>query len=310
MMSSPGKLTIWLTAVRPFAYSASVSAVLLGTAIAFYEGIAIDWIRFVFTLAGVICFHTAANLLNDRYDFERGLDREVLPMSGAVVRRWLTPVQVSRAAAVLLILGMLIGLFLFRQTGWPVLVLGLAGTLLVLGYTRSGVCLKYAALGDLTIFISFGLLPVFGAFWVQAQRFSLMPVLWSIPLAAYTVAILHANNWHDRQTDPEKGCRTVASVLGEKGSAVYYQFLVLGPHAWIVIAVTAGFVFRPFQTGPYSLVLCLLVLPRAIHLSRINRSSQPASFQMLDGLTARMQTGFGSLLTAAFLIGRYLPCVV
>ena len=310
-MDKPHSLfKIWLTAVRPFAYTASVTSVLLGTAIAFYTGASIHWMRFILTLIGVVCFHTSANLLNDRFDFERGLDQQVLPMSGAVVRGWLTPIQVTRAAAGLLIVGTLIGLVLFHQTGWPVLALGVLGTLLVLGYTRSGICLKYAALGDLTIFLAFGALPVFGTFWVQTMTFHVLPIIWSLPLVAYTVAILHANNWHDLESDPQKGCRTVASLFGDRGSAVYYRLLILGPLVWILVAVLLGLIVRQINLGPYSLALCLLILPKAIHLSRINRHRAPEKFMMLDGLTARIQMAFGLLLSVAFAIGSFLPGLV
>ncbi|NQT24848.1 prenyltransferase [candidate division KSB1 bacterium] len=310
-MNKPqNKFKVWMTAVRPFAYSASMTAVFLGTAIAFYNGVPIHWLRFFLTLIGVVCFHTAANLLNDRYDFERGLDKQVLPMSGAVVRGWLTPAQVTRAAVGLLILGAILGLTLFWQTGWPVLALGGLGTLIVLAYTRSGMCLKYAALGDAAIFLAFGVLPVFGAFWIQTEMFHFLPILWSLPLAAYTVAILHANNWHDLETDPNKGCRTVASLLGDKRSAIYYKVLVLGPLALIVSVLMSGLIIQQIHLGPYALGLCLLILPKIIQLVRINKNSDPQKFMMLDGLTAQAQMGFGLLLTAAFVIGRFLPSVI
>lgn len=304
------ELKIWMTAVRPFAYPASVTAVLLGTAIAYYIGASIHWIRMILALTGVVCFHTAANLFNDRFDFERGVDSRALPMSGAVVRGWLTPRQVTGAAAGLLIAGIFIGLYLTWQTGLPVLILGASGTLIVLGYTRSGFCLKYAALGDLAIFISFGALPVMGAFWIQAETFHLLPFLWSLPLACYTVAILHANNWRDLETDPEQGCRTVASLLGEKGSAIYYSLLILGPLGLIVLVLAGSLIFYSIHLGPQSLILCLLILPKAIQLVQINRRSHPQKYLMLDGLTAQVEMGFSLLLTAAFVIGRLIPNIL
>lgn len=303
-LSNPIK--VWITAVRPFAYSASVSAVLLGTAIAFYEGQTILWGRYLLTFIGVMIFHTAANLLNDRFDYERGLDREVLPMSGAVVRGWLTPGQVTRAAVGLLIIGIVIGLALTWMAGWPILILGICGTLLVLFYTRSGFCLKYAALGDLAIFLAFGVLPVFGAYFVQAEAFSFRPFLWSLPLVSYTVGILHANNWHDLESDPESGCRTVASNLGEHRSAVYYRLLMLGPFLLVIFFFLSGMlIFSSFQS-PITVFAVLLVFPVAIKLVRINRQSDPAAFMMLDGLTARLQLPFGLLLSLAFFVGKYL----
>ena len=232
----------WITAVRPFAYPASCTPVLLGLAIAYHAGHAARWGRFAVTLAGVFCFHTAANLLNDVFDYRRGLDRDVRPTSGAVVRGWLTERQVLRAALGLLTVGVLCGLWLAYVTGWPILLLGVAGAVIALGYTGPGFCLKYAGLGDAAIFLTFGVLPVLGTFWVQAGSFSWLPVLWSVPLGALTVGILHANNRRDLATDPTMGCRTLASRLGEQGSARYYRLLLLGPFVFVLALLLCNLV--------------------------------------------------------------------
>ena len=82
----PGFFKTWLIAVRPFAYTASVLSVALGLALAYYRGAGIRWLPLAVTLVGVVLFHTAANLLNDCFDYKRGLDVEPTPVSGAVVR--------------------------------------------------------------------------------------------------------------------------------------------------------------------------------------------------------------------------------
>ncbi|HDQ45063.1 MAG TPA: prenyltransferase [bacterium] len=306
MTKPSNRFGIWITATRPFAYSASVSAVLLGAALAYYEGYPPQWVRFFLTLTGVLAFHTAANLLNDRVDFDRGVDRDVQPTSGAVVRGWLTPDQAARAAAGILMFGIGIGLVLTRMAGLPILFLGLAGTLLVLFYTRAGFCLKYAALGDPTVFVAFGVLPVLGTYFVQAGRFGIRPFLWTLPLVSYTVGILHANNWRDRESDPECGCRTLASVLGDRRSAVYYRLLVLGPFVLVLLYFLLGRTTFPSLRSPVTVLAVLSVLPSALKRARIDRLSDPDSFLMLDGLTARMQLLFGLLLSLAFFLGRYV----
>lgn len=298
---------VWLTAVRPFAYTASVSAVALGLALAHHAGHPIRWGLFALTLAGVVCFHTAANLLNDCFDHRRGLDDQVLPMSGAVIRGWLTETQVYRAAMVLLVAGVTCGLLLVWMAGWMVLGLGIAGTLLVLGYTRSGFCLKYAGLGDAAIFVAFGVLPVFGTYWVQAQRFSWIPLLWSLPLVSYTVGILHANNWHDIAGDRRKKCRTVATGLGERGSAVYYRVLMLSPFALVVTYVVLGLATGMSSLAPLTALTVLLALPIAVKLVRTTRQTDPQGFTMLDGKTAQLQMLFGLLAVVSLLVGRYIP---
>ncbi len=175
----PTTVKKWLTAVRPFAYTASVLPVLLGLALAFYEGATINWVNFILTVFGVVSFQSATNLINDCYDYKRGLDKVVTPVSGAVVRGWLTEKQVIIAAIVFMLLGCFCGFYLVMVAGWPVLLLGVVGGVIALGYTRNGFCLKYAGFGDLSVFMALGVLPVWGSYWVQAQEFSWTPVLWS-----------------------------------------------------------------------------------------------------------------------------------
>ncbi len=302
--AAPGPLKTWLIAVRPFAYTGSALAVLLGLALAHYNGFPIRWGLFALTLAGVVCFHTAANLLNDCFDYKRGLDRQVHPVSGAVVRGLITPGQAFRAAALCLVAGVGIGLYLVSVAGWVVLALGLAGTALVLGYTTPGFCLKFAGLGSAAIFLAFGALSVFGTYWVQTQTFSWMPILWSVPVVLLTVGILHGNNWRDLESDPEQGCRTLSSRLGDRGAAAIYHVLVLGPFAFIVLYFLAGF-------SPVWAFLGFLALPMAVQLLRSSRRRHSeagrAAFCALDAQTAKLHLVFSSLLTAAFFLSSPLP---
>lgn len=119
-------LKTWFIAVRPFAYTASVLAVLLGLAVSYHMGYPFRWGLAIVTLLGVVSFHTAANLLNDCYDHKHGLDTEVNPVSGAVVRGLLTEKQVFRGAFLFLVIGIACGLYLFARAGWVVLLLGVA----------------------------------------------------------------------------------------------------------------------------------------------------------------------------------------
>ncbi len=297
---------VWLTAVRPFAYTASALAVVLGLAVSSYSGYPIRWGAFAVTLLGVLCFHTAANLLNDCFDHRRGLDTQVFPMSGAVVRGWLTERQVFTAGVVLLGIGVACGLCLTWYAGWVVLMLGLAGAVFAVGYTTPRLCFKYAGLGDFAIFFAFGVLVVFGTFWVQAQEFRWLPVLWSVPPALLTTGILHANNWRDLESDPASGCRTLATILGSRGSEVYYGFLVFGPFVLVLVYLLIGIVpGLGVHTPPVTLV-SFLAMPLAVKLARVKRSGTPGQFAMLDGSTAQLHLVFTVLCSGAFFVARYL----
>lgn len=302
--TTPSKSLVWLTAVRPFAYTASVLTVVLGAALARYAGYPTRWGPLVITLLGVLCFHTSANLMNDCFDHKRGLDVQVLPTSGAIVRGWLTGRQAFRAAAALLVAGVICGLVLMWHAGPVVLLIGVIGAICALGYTTPRYCFKYGGGGDLAILLAFGVLPVFGTFWVQARHFDWLPVLWSIPLSMPAVGIVHANNWRDIARDREVGCRTLAGMLGSSGSAWYYRLLVLGPHVFIALMIALRLLAKAPAAGPLAVGLALLALPLAIRLTRIHPDRDPGEFSMLDGRTAQLHMVFGLLLSLAFLMGR------
>ena len=296
----------WIIAVRPWAFSASIVPVILGLALVFHKGHAINWLTFILTLVGVVSFHAAANLLNDCFDYKRGIDTEVYSTSGAVVRGLLTESQVFRVAILFSAIGASCGFCLVYVSGWQVLALGLVGAVLSLGYTSTGICFKYVGMGDLAIFIAFGILPVFGTYWVQAQVFSWAPVLWSMPVVLYTVGILHANNWRDMVQDSAKNCTTQAGLLGERGSMLYYRMLLVGPFVLVLLYIVLGYLLHCSWFAPLTSLLVFLTLPMAINLVRMSRVNNAEALLVLDGKTAQMGMAFGLMLTLAFVVARLL----
>jgi 1,4-dihydroxy-2-naphthoate octaprenyltransferase len=244
--------------------------------------------------------HAAANMLSDVFDFRRGLDTMVTPVSGAVVRGWLTANQAASGAAVLFAVGIVLGLGLAALTGWVLLVIGGVGVLIGAGYTF----LKYRALGDLAVFLNFGILGGLGAWVVQTREFSWLPVMWTVPMAMLVSGILHANNWRDTASDSERRVTTFAAILGDKGSAFYYAVLIFGS-----MAIVFGLMLLPrllssrFIPMPWTFVAVLLALPRALQLwgraKRRRAPRQPMDFIILDGATANYNLIFGLLCTAA-----------
>ena len=299
----PSNAKVWIAAVRPFAYTASVLAVLLGLAVSYGMGNTIKWGLFAVTLVGVVLFHTAANLLNDCFDHKRGLDTEVFPLSGAIVRGWLTEKQVFVAALLCFLVGSVCGFILVWQCGKMVLLLGAIGAVIALGYTTARFCFKYNGLGDLAIFLAFGLLPVFGTFWVQTGAFSWQPIFWSVPLCSYTVAILHANNWRDIDRDKASKCITPAVLIGKRASSIYYRMLVLGPYAIVAVAIVGARICPVMPHVSLWTALTLLSLPLAIKAARV-KEDDPV-FVMLDGKTAQLHMAFGVMLVAGHILSRF-----
>jgi 1,4-dihydroxy-2-naphthoate octaprenyltransferase len=167
--------------------------------------------------------------------------------------------------------------------------------------------LKARALGDLAVFLDFGLLGAAGAWIVQANSFSWLPVLWTAPMALLVIAILHANNWRDIATDGDKRVTTIAGLLGDRGSLGYYGCLIFAPFiidlAFIAGPRLAGGRHRPM---PLTFLIVLLALPNALRLwgraVRRGAPRRPMDFVILDGATASHNLLFGLLSTIAVVL--------
>ncbi len=297
----PSTVRKWVIAGRPWSYPASTMPVVFGTSLAVViGGAALSWLDFLLALAAIVILHSAANMTSDAFDFRRGLDRDVTPVSGAVVRGWLTPGQATAGGAGLFAAGSLIGLFLVSRTGWPLLIIGAVGLPIGIFYTF----LKYRAFGDLAVFLDFGILGSLGAWTVQTGRLSWIPVIWSIPMAMLVSAILHANNWRDFISDTEKRVTTVAGLLGDSGSLRYYQALIFAPFLILLVLMLLPRALNGRLIPlPITFLIVLLAVPSALELSRRARlrraPRRPLDFVILDGATANYNLLFGLLCTAS-----------
>ncbi len=287
----------WLIAVRPWALPASIIPVCLGAMLSVVAGqSSFDEGKFLLALLAMVILHFAANMNSDVSDFRLGLDKEVTPVSGALVRGWLSSEEVRKAALLLFAIGSLLGLILVFLTGPSLLIIGLIGVAIGAGYPF----LKARALGDLAVFLNFGVLGSMGSWIVQTGKFSLWPGIWAIPQALLVTAILHANNWRDTITDREKRVFTMASLLGDRGSMNYYSFLLFAPFALSLIYVIAPrFIFSSWPALPFSFFLVFLALPGAISLwqraKHRHQPRRPLDFIILDGATSKFNWLFGLL---------------
>ena len=298
------RIRLWLVAARVFALPASVMPVVFGSVLAVVIGGApFDLVLFLASLLGMALLHTGANLLNDVYDYRSGLDRQVHPVSGAVVRRWITPRQALGAAVLCLGSGSLIGFYIVGRVGLPILYIGAIGVLIGVLYTWGPWPLKYHALGDLAVFLDFGILGALGAWTVQTGRPSWVPAVWAVPMSLLVIAILHSNNWRDIVSDTDGRIRTVASYLGDTGSQIYYGILVFGPFAFIAVLVLMTHAVDITPRMPATFLITLLAVPMAVRLARTGSQrhdpQRGQAFAAMDGATAQLNLVFGLLCIAA-----------
>ena len=301
-MSSADKVKLWIRAVRPFAYSASLIPVALGGLWAFREG-PINWVDFVLAILAGMLFHTGTNLANDYYDFKKGVDRPgTFGSSGILVAGLMRPEQILRGGIVAFVLGILVGFYLVAQAGWPILALGVAGFLGGFFYTAAPFNYKYHALGELGVFIMMGVLMVLGGYLVQGRPFNWGVVLFSLPIGLLVAAILHANDIRDIADDRAADIRTMAILFGKKSATVIYDVMVGG--AFVIV----GLMVAVRMLSPWGL-LVFITLPlglknmKIIHRARGERSTALA---MMDVATAQLHLAFGVLLCAGLLLARLI----
>lgn len=291
----------WLTAMRPWALPASTMPVIFGTSLAVVIGqVSLDVFKFILALFAMMILHSAANILSDVFDFKRGLDKMVTPVSGAIVRGWITTKQAAVFSVALFVFGSALGLTLVLMTGTVLLIIGGIGVFIGVFYAG----LKYHALGDLAVFLNFGILGSLGAWVVQTNSFSWIPVFWTVPMAMLVSGILHANNWRDVSSDTERKVTTVASLFGDKGSLSYYAFLIFGSFVIVIgLILVPRLMSGQLIAMPWTFFIVLFGLPSALKLwgraVRRHTPRLPMDFIILDGATAQHNLVFGLLCTAA-----------
>ena len=299
----------WWISSRPFSFPASTMPVIFGTALAYvYGDIEFNLLNFILAFLGMVILHSGANILSDIFDYEKGLDKFPAPTSGGVVRGIISIREAWIGSVSMLIAGAAIGLYLTWVSGIWLLAIGILGLLIGTFYTSHTVInMKYHGLGDLAVFLNFGILGSLGAYYVQSGALSWVPVIWAVPMSMLVIAILHANNWRDIQSDKAGKIFTVAALLGDKSSLRYYGVLIYGPFAVVLLLILVPFLFFPNLVAmPFTFLVTLLALPLAFKLWKkaLNRQtpSKPLDFIALDGATAQLNLLFGSLCTIALIL--------
>ena len=219
-------LQIWLLAVRPKTLPAAAGPVIVGTAAAFSEG-AFRPGPATAALAGALLLQIGSNLANDVFDYKKGADTpgRLGPLR-VTQSGLLTPGQVTTGLVLTLALAALIGVYLILEGGWPILVVGVLSIVSAVAYTGGPFPLGYHGLGDLFVFLFFGLAAVGGTYYVQAGEVS--PLAWwsTVPVGLLVTAILVVNNLRDIESDRVVGKRTLAVRLGARGVRVEYLLLL------------------------------------------------------------------------------------
>ena len=290
-------LHIWLMAARPRTLPAAVAPVLVGTALAATEG-TFKWLTFVAAMLGALFIQVGTNLSNDYSDARRGADTEdrlgpVRVTAGGLV----PPRQVLVATYLAFGLAVLAGAYLIATAGWELLLVGAASIAAGVLYTGGPRPYGYEGLGEVFVFLFFGVVAVTGSYFAQVQKLSWEAFALAVQVGLLAAAILVVNNVRDLETDRRAGKRTLAVRLGRSRArglyaAMVYLAFVCAPVPWLLGADDLS----PWLLLPWA------ALPLAVPVVRVvrNRSDGPS----LNGALARtglLQLAFCGLLSAGIL---------
>lgn len=249
-------------AARPRTLPAAAAPVIAASGVAYYEQVFQPGPALA-ALAGALLLQIGANLANDVFDFQRGADTHARLGPVRVTQAGLlTPRQVLAGMWVVFGLAALVGLYLIWVGGWPVLIIGALSILGAIAYTGGPFPFGYYGLGDVFVFLFFGLAAVCGTYYVQAGTVSALAWWTAVPLGLLAVAIIVVNNLRDVDTDRAAGKQTVAVRLGPQGARYEYAVLIVGAYLAPLAAWGLGF-------GPNGLLLVLVSAPRAVYWIRL-----------------------------------------
>ena len=253
----------WVLAARPRTLPAAIAPVVLGSAMAIADKTFV-WLPAAAAFMVALLLQIGVNLANDYFDYQKGIDTADRLGPLRVTQSGLIPAtQVKAGMMMTFILSMIPGFYLLAVGGLPVLIIGLACFCAALAYSGGPFPLASHGLGDLFVFIFFGLVAVCGTYYVQALR--LTPMVWLMGAieGLLITAILVVNNLRDIESDRKTGKRTLAVIIGVRGSTIEYVFLLGGAYIipiilWLSDRMSA-WVLLPLISVPMAVWLMRLI---------------------------------------------------
>jgi 1,4-dihydroxy-2-naphthoate polyprenyltransferase len=288
----PATIRNWVAGTRPRTLPAAVVPVAVGTGVAIgYHGFS-AW-RAALALVVALALQVGVNYANDYSDGIRGTDEVRVGPVRLVASGLARPRQVLAAALACFAVAGAAGLVLAAVTSWWLLLVGAAAVAAAWFYTGGSKPYGYRALGEVSVFVFFGLVAVAGTAYVQLGRLTWLAVAAAAPVGLLACALLVINNLRDIPTDVQTGKQTLAVVLGDARTRILYAACVLVPFA---VAVALAPV-RLLCLVALAAVPLALVPVRAVRQGAAGRALISAL-----GQTGRLQLAFGALLTVGLAI--------
>jgi len=290
----PSLLKVWIDATRPRTLPAAVAPVLVGTALAWHDHTVV-WAAALACLGFALLVQIGTNFANDYYDHLKGADTaERVGPRRAVAAGLVEPDVMKSAMTAVFALAFVVGLTLLKFGGWPLLVIGVASILCGIVYTGGPYPLGYNGLGDVFVFIFFGLVAVCTTYFVQAGEVNASAVVCAVGIGLLATNILVVNNYRDVETDQRAGKRTLVVRFGRRFARI--QFGVS-----LCVALTIPVHLLRMGFAP-QVLLPLALAPMAWrHANRLVAAETPEELIALLGDTGKLLALYAILLSAGLL---------
>ncbi|VAX28606.1 1,4-dihydroxy-2-naphthoate polyprenyltransferase [hydrothermal vent metagenome] len=290
-----GKLKSWVLASRPKTLPAAVSPILIGTSVAYYD----DKLNIIAAIVALICsllIQVGTNFVNDLYDHLKGSDSEErVGPERALATGMISVNEMKRVIYLTFVVTFLLGLYLVYIAGWPILLVGIFSIASGYAYTAGPYPLAYNGLGDIFVFVFFGVVAVVGTYYVQALQLTELIFVASIPAGTLITNILVVNNYRDIDEDRKNNKNTLAVKFGKQFSRIQYLVQML-----IAYAVPV-FVFINYDHS-LAILLPLITLPIGIKLFRMLIILEGKALNKTLELTAKLSVIFSILFSIGFLL--------
>lgn len=275
------KIGLWLLAIRPKTLPAAVGPIAVGSAVAVADG-KFSLLPAFCCLLGAVLLQIGVNLANDYFDCKNNIDsKERLGPVRVTQSGLISPIDVKRGMIVCLFLAAMVFLYLALVGGWPIVLIGTASVLAALAYSGGPYPLASHGLGELFVFIFFGLVAVGGTYLVQAGQLTWMVLLAAIPPGLLITAIMVVNNLRDIDTDRKAGKKTLAVILGRSRTIAEYKLLLILSYLVPLAMISAGI-------ATVMILLPMLTLPLAWLTTKRISHEKGASLNDLLALTAKL----------------------
>lgn len=277
---------VWIAGARPKTLGAAIAPVIVGTAFAGYDA---ELVNFSLALIVALALQIGVNYANDFSDGVRGTDDDRVGPIRLVGSGLAKPEAVKRAALLSFSIAALAGLILSARTEWYLLIIGALAIIAAWTYTGGPKPYGYQALGEVSVFIFFGLVATLGTYFVQVGSISLPVILAAISMGLLATAILNVNNLRDLERDERSGKRTLAVRLGAARTRTLYRLTIFLPLLLSLVLISQSRYF----------LISVIVLPQLLRASRLVNTN--ALIELL-GKTGQIQILYSLALSLASLL--------